>query len=83
MVSQATAIALNNSEITYFRDHEIDFQILDVFLPDIPVVKIKTKTEYMYVHINLERQNTCYVVRYPVREAFLSSNTTQSITRTQ
>jgi hypothetical protein len=83
MVSQATSIAFNNSEITYFKDHQIDFQILDVFLPNIPVVKIKTKTEYMYLHVNLERQNTYYIVRYPVREAFSPSDTPQSMNETQ
>jgi hypothetical protein len=69
MVSQATAIAFNNSEIRYYRDHQIDFQILKVYLPNFPVVKIKTKTEYMYLHINLERQDTYFIERYSIREA--------------
>ena len=83
MVSQATAIAFNNSEIRYYQDHQIDFQILNVSLPDFPVVKIKTKTEYMYLHINLERQDTYFIERYSIKEAFSPSDTTHSINRAQ
>jgi hypothetical protein len=83
MVSRATAIAFNNSEIKYYKDHQIDFQILDVYLPDFPVVKIKTKTEYMYLHINLDRQYMYFCERYPIREAVSPSDTTQSTNRTQ
>jgi len=87
MRSQAIAIALNNSEIKNYSEDQIYFEIqgvetggfsevsfgreLQVFCP---VVRIKTKTAYLTLYINLEKQETYFIDRLYIREAYAPQN---------
>jgi len=93
MKSEAIAIALNDSEIRYYREHQIDYQIMGVessgfsranFIGethiDCPMVKIKTNNAYLYLYIDLENRETFFIARDYMRQVdFPKKNFTSNV----
>ena len=79
--SQALAIALNKSELKYYNDNNITYQIISVYSGgfveaysgnetyiECEVVEIKTQTAYTHICIDLEKQEVIDTWSFYIRE---------------